>query len=338
MTDAGIDLSTRYLGLDLDSPLVCSSSPLMKQVDDIRRLEDAGAAAIVLHSLFEEQITLEANDLDHHLSWSADSTPEALSYFPDMANYNVGPDAYLEHIRAARDAVDIPVIASLNGATTGGWIDWARRIEEAGAHALELNTYFIATDPRRSGADLEEMYRTLVADVKASVKIPVAVKLSHFFSSIPHFCASLDALGVDGLVLFNRFYQPDFDLERLEVVPRLTLSSPYELLLRLHWTALLAGEVKADVAITGGVHEATDVVKAMMAGAKVAMMTSALLAHGVDHLRKVRYDLVRWLDDHDYPSVALMQGSMSHKKVADPSAFERANYMRVLRAGAWSRR
>jgi len=332
-----VDLSTRYLGLTLESPLVCSSSPMMQELDNLKRMEDAGAAAVVLHSLFEEQIGLESHDLDHHLFHGAESYAEAVSYFPEMATYNLGPDAYLEHVRKAKDALRIPVIASLNGISTGGWIDWAKRIEAAGADALELNTYFIATDLEVSGAQLEEMYLELVRDVKASVKIPVAVKLSHFFSSIPNFCASLDDLGVDGLVLFNRFYQPDFDLDRLEVVPRLTLSSPQELLLRLHWVAILAGRIKADMAVTGGVHGATDVIKAMMAGAKVAMMTSALLEHGIDHLRTVRFELAQWLEAREYPSIALMQGSMSQRKVAEPAAFERANYMKVLRSGAWSR-
>ncbi len=333
-----VDLSTRYLGMHLTSPLVCSSSPLMQDIDNLRRMEDAGAAAVVLHSLFEEQITLESQDLDHHLFHGSESYAEALSYFPDMQSYGIGPDSYLEHIRRAKEAVAIPVIASLNGISTGGWIDWARRIQDAGADALELNTYFIATDPAVSGGELEAMYLELVRDVKAKLTIPVAVKLSHFFSAIPHFCAAMDRLGVDGLVLFNRFYQPDFDLETLEVTPRLTLSSPHELLLRLHWVAIMAGRIEADMAVTGGVHGATDVVKVMMAGAKVAMMTSAILEHGVGHIATVRADLEAWLVSHEYPSIALMQGSMSQRKVSEPAAFERANYMKVLRHGAWSRR
>ena len=332
-----IDLTTRYLGLALESPLVCSSSPMMQELDNLRRIEDAGAAAVVLHSLFEEQITLESQDLDRNLFHGTESYAEALSYFPDMASFEIGPEAYLEHVRKAKEALAIPVVASLNGISTGGWIDWAKRIEAAGADAIELNTYFMPTDLEVSGSQLEEMYLELVRDVKASVKIPVAVKLSPFFSSIPNFCASLDMLGVDGLVMFNRFYQPDFDLERLEVVPRLTLSSPNELLMRLHWVAVLAGRVKADMAVTGGVHGATDVIKSMMAGAKVAMMTSALLEHGIDHLRTVRHELLQWLEANEYPSIALMQGSLSQRKVAEPAAFERANYMKVLRSGAWSR-
>ncbi|MCB9731921.1 MAG: dihydroorotate dehydrogenase-like protein [Deltaproteobacteria bacterium] len=330
-----MDLTTKYLGLELSSPLVASASPLSRDIDNLKRLEDAGAAAVVMHSLFEEQLTIESHDLDHHLFHGAEQFAEALSYFPDMATYGLGPDQYLEHLAKAKAALGVPVIASLNGISSGGWIDFAKELEAAGADALELNTYFIATDLDVSGAEVEAMYRDLVRDVKATVKIPVAVKLSHFFSSIPHFCSGLDELGVDGLVMFNRFYQPDFDLERLEVVPRLTLSSPHELLLRLHWVAILAGRIDADMAVTGGVHTATDVVKAMMAGAKVAMMTSALLAHGIAHLGHVKAALERWLVEHEYPSIRLMQGSMSQRKVAEPAAFERANYMKVLRAGIW---
>jgi len=333
-----VDLSTRYLGLTLDNPIVCSSSPMMQELDNLRRMEDAGAGAVVLHSLFEEQITLESKDLDHHLFHGSESYGEAVSYFPDLESYKLGPEAYLEHIRAAKAALKIPVIASLNGISTGGWVSWAKKMEQAGADALELNTYFVATDPEVSGSQLEEMYLELVRDVKASVSIPVAVKLSHFFSAIPNLCASMDQLGIDGLVMFNRFYQPDFDLDRLEVVPRLTLSSPSELLLRLHWVAIMAGRLKADMAVTGGVHGATDVVKSMMAGAKVAMMTSALLHHGIDHLTKVKFELTQWLEAHEYSSIAQMQGSMSQQKVAEPAAFERANYMKVLRSGAWSLR
>ncbi|TNF25878.1 MAG: dihydroorotate dehydrogenase-like protein [Deltaproteobacteria bacterium] len=333
-----IDLSTKYLGLELSSPLVCSSSPMMQDIDNIRRMEDAGAAAVVLHSLFEEQITLESQDLDRNLFHGAESYAEATSYFPDMATYNIGPDAYLEHIRKAKAAVKIPVIASLNGISSGGWIGWAKRMEEAGADALELNTYFMPTDLDVSGSQLEEMYLELVRDVKRSVSIPVAVKLSSFFSSIPNFCASLDQIGADGLVLFNRFYQPDFDLEALEVVPRLELSSPQELLLRLHWIAVMYGRLNADMAVTGGVHGATDVVKSMMSGAKVAMMTSAVLHHGIDHIAAVRHELAQWLETHEYESIVQMQGSMSQRKVAEPAAFERANYMKVLRSGAWSHR
>lgn len=325
-----IDLSTRYLGLVLSNPLVVSASPLGEVVGNLCRMEDAGAAAVVLPSLFEEQITLESHHLDRHLSHGTESSAEALTYFPDLVHYRLGPDTYADHVRRAKAAVGIPVIASLNGVSDGGWIDYARTIEQAGADALELNIYFIPTDPELTGADVERMYIDLVRHVKSSVSIPVAVKLGHSFTAIANVAHRLDAAGADGLVLFNRFYQPDFDLETLDVRPHLTLSTSADLLLRLHWTAILHGHVRADLAVTGGVHTAEDVVKAMMAGARVAMMTSALLEHGVEHLTRVREDLVTWMAAHEYDSIAQMQGSMSYRGVAQPAAFERANYMRVL--------
>jgi dihydroorotate dehydrogenase (fumarate) len=325
-----IDLSTTYLGLTLRSPLVASASPLCEDVDNIRQMEDAGAAAVVLHSLFEEQITLESNYLDRNLTRGTESFAESLTYFPDMASYNLGPDAYLEHVRRAKAAVGIPVIGSLNGISTGGWITYAKKIQEAGADALELNVYFIPTDSELTGAQVEQMYVDLVRDVKASVSIPVAVKLGHAFSAMANLARGLDRTGVGALVLFNRFYQPDFDLEALEVVPRLTLSSSWELLLRLHWVAILYGHVRADLAVTGGVHTSEDVLKAMMAGARVAMMTSALLRNGIGHLTAVRNDLLAWMEAHEYESIRQMQGSMSHRAVAEPAAFERANYLKVL--------
>jgi dihydroorotate dehydrogenase (fumarate) len=293
-------------------------------------MEDAGAAAVVLPSLFEEQITLESQHLDRHLSQGTDSTAEALTYFPDLVHYRLGPDTYAEHVRRAKAAVGIPVIASLNGVSDGGWIDYARTIEQAGADALELNIYFIPTDPERTGEDVERMYIDLVRNVKSTVRIPVAVKLGHSFTALANVARRLDAAGADGLVLFNRFYQPDFDLETFDVRPHLTLSTSADLLLRLHWTAILHGHVRADLAVTGGVHTAEDVVKAMMAGARVAMMTSALLERGVDHLTRVRHDLVAWMAAHDYDSIAQMHGAMSYRGVAQPAAFERANYMRTL--------
>jgi dihydroorotate dehydrogenase (fumarate) len=293
-------------------------------------MEDAGAGAIVLHSLFEEQITLESHHLDRYLSQGAESFAESLTYFPDMTGYNLGPEGYLEHISRAKSAVGIPIIGSLNGVSTGGWTRYAKKIEEAGADALELNLYYIPTDPEMSGADVERMYVDLVRDVTDSVGIPVAVKLGHAFSAMANLARRFDQAGARGLVLFNRFYQPDFDLERLEVVPRLTLSSPYELLLRLHWVAILYGHVRADLAVTGGVHTAQDALKAMMAGARVAMMTSALLKHGIDLLRLVRANLVAWMEAHDYESIRQMQGSMSYRSVAEPAEFERANYLKVL--------
>ncbi len=325
-----IELSTTYLGLTLKNPLVVSSSPLSEKIDNIRRMEDAGAAAVVLHSLFEEQITLESQYLDRYLSHGTESFAESLTYLPDMASYNLGPDGYLEHVRHARAAVDIPIIGSLNGSSTGGWISYAKKIEEAGADALELNLYYIPTDPDLSGAQVEQMYIDLVRDVKASVSIPVAVKLGHSFSAFANLARRLDQAGANGLVLFNRFYQPDFDLENLEVVHTLTLSSSYELLLRLHWIAILYGHIRADLAVTGGVHTALDVLKTMMVGARVAMMTSALLTNGIQHLATVRADLLAWMEGHEYESIRQMQGSMSHRSVPDPAAFERGNYMKVL--------
>jgi dihydroorotate dehydrogenase (fumarate) len=329
-----IDLSTRYLGLPLASPLVMSAGPLSEDLDAIRRAEDAGAGAVVLHSLFEEQMNVESGDLDQNLSHGTESFAEALSYFPEVGEYHLGPDDYLEHVRAAKAAVRMPVIGSLNGVSSGGWIEHARLIEEAGADALELNVYFIPTDPTMSGGDVEKTYVELVRDVKATVRIPVAVKLGPFFSAMANMAYRLDAAGADALVIFNRFYQPDLDVEALEVVPNLVLSTPEELRLRLRWAAILFGHVRADLAITGGVHDAIGVLKAMMAGATVAMMTSALLLHGVDHLARVRTDLLAWMEEHEYESVRQMRGSMSQRRVAEPAAFERANYLKVLRSYA----
>ncbi len=329
-----IDLTTTYLGKMLCSPLVCSSSPLCEDVGQLRRMEDAGAGAVVLHSLFEEQIRREGLDLDQLLDQSADSYAEAVSYFPEMNSYNLGPEGYLEHVRRAKGALGIPVVASLNGSTPGGWTDYARLIEQAGADALELNVYYLPTDPGRSGADVERQYVDLVRAVKSCVTIPLSVKLSPFFTAPVEFARRLTAAGADALVLFNRFYQPDFDLEALEVVPSLRLSDPSELLLRLHWVAILYGGITADLAVTGGVHSGGDALKAMMAGARVAMLTSALLRHGVGHLARVRAEMVSWMEEHGYAAVRLMQGSMSLRFVGDPGAYQRANYMKVLRSYA----
>ncbi len=323
------DLSTRYLGLRLASPLVASASPLCESLDNIRAMEDAGAAAVVLPSLFEEQIDLESHHLDRYLS-QGESYAESISYFPDLHDYNLGPDGYLEHVRRAKEAVRIPVIGSLNGVSTGGWVEYAKKIQDAGADALELNVYYVPTDPALTGAEVEQMYVDLVRDVKASVSIPVAVKLGHAFSATANLALRLEAAGADGLVLFNRFYLPDFDLDRLTVVPRLTLSSPHELLVRLHWVAILYGHLRADLAVTGGVHGPEEVLKAMMAGARIAMMTSALLVHGIAHLTRVRRGVIEWMEAHEYAAIAEMQGSMSYHSVLEPAAFERANYMKVL--------
>jgi dihydroorotate dehydrogenase (fumarate) len=325
-----LDLSTTYLGLKLKNPLVASAGPYCRDIGNILKLEDAGVSAVVLHSLFEEQINLESNELDRYLSFNTEAYAESLSYFPDMAGYNIGPEGYIEHIRKAKEAVDIPVIGSLNGISTGGWIKYAKMIEEAGADALELNIYYVPANLELTGAQVEKIYTDLVAHIKASVKIPVAVKLSPHFSSVPNIAKQLDDCGADGLVLFNRFYQPDLDLEKLEVVPNLVLSNSHELLLRLHWVGLLCGNIKADMAITGGVHTAEDVVKCMMVGGKVAMMTSALLRHGLDYVQTLQTNLVEWMTDHEYESIHQMQGSMCYKNVAEPTAFVRANYMKVL--------
>ena len=328
------DLSTSYLGLSLKNPLVVSPSPLCEDLGAIRKMEDAGASAVVLHSLFEEQLTLNSQDLDRFLTSGTESFAEALSYFPDMGQFKLGPEAYLEHIQKAKKAVKIPIIGSLNGVSTGGWVSYAKKIEQAGADALELNVYYIATDPDMSGPQVEQMYADLVRDVRGSLKTPIAVKLGPYFSSMASVARRLDQAGANGLVLFNRFYQPDFDLEKLEVTPNLNLSRSEELRLRLCWVAILSGRIKADMAITGGVHTAEDVIKSMMAGAKVAMMTSALLKNGVEYLKTVREGIAAWMEKHEYASIRQMQGSMSQKSVAEPAAFVRANYMKVLRSYA----
>ena len=325
-----IDLTTRYLNLTLKNPIVASASPLCESLDNIRRLEDHGIAAVVLPSLFEEQLNLESEALHADLSRGAQSFAESLNYFPNLNTYNLGPDGYLDLIRKAKASVSVPVIGSLNGVSQGGWIRYAREMEQAGADAIELNVYSIVTDPELAADRVEQGYADLVRAVKQSVRIPVAVKLSHFFSAPANAASRLDAAGADALVLFNRFYQPDFDVEALEVVPSLTLSRPQELLLRLHWVAIIFGHVRADLAITGGVHSARDVLKAAMAGARVAMMTSALLHNGLDHLDVVLNELVTWMEEHEYESIRQMCGSMSQRNVPDPAAFQRANYMRVL--------
>ena len=324
------DLSTSYLGLALSSPLVASASPLSEDLGNLRRMEDAGAAAVVLHSLFEEQISLDSQALDRSLSAGTDSYAEALSYFPDLQHYNLGPEGYLEHVRKAKGALGIPVIGSLNGVSSGGWVDFARGIEQAGADALELNVYFIPTEPHLTGAAVEQQYCELVRDVKAAVGIPLAVKVGHQFSAFANMARRLEEAGADGLVLFNRFYQPDLDVENLEVQSALSLSQPYELLLRLHWVAVLYGRIQADLAVTGGVHEARDVLKAMMAGANVAMLASALLQKGIPHLATVRRELEAWMAEHEYESIHQMRGSLSQRSTANPEAYERANYVKVL--------
>lgn len=325
-----VDLSTTYLGLPLKNPLVVSASPLSKKAGMVRQLEDAGAAAVVLYSLFEEQITHESRELNFFLERGTESYPEALTYFPDLGNYNVGPDKYLDHIAKLKQSVEIPIIASLNGVTAGGWVDYARKMEQAGADALELNLYSVQANPDVSSQEIEEEYITLVSEIRKQVMIPLAVKLSPYFTGLAHFARQLVRAGVNGLVLFNRFYQPDLDIETLEVVPNLQLSTSADLRLPLRWIAILHGRIDADLALTGGVHTPRDLVKAVMAGANVAMVTSALLERGIEYTTELLTGLENWMDEYEYESVRQMCGAMSQKNVADPSAFERANYMRIL--------
>ena len=326
-----IDLSTTYLGQKLTTPLVVSASPLSRDVEGIRRLEDAGASAVVLYSLFEEQLRQEEMDLDYHLNAGTESFAESLTYFPQANEFNTGPEGYLKHIQKAKSAVKIPVIASLNGSTLGGWTKFAGEIERAGADAIECNVYYIPTDPKLSAADIEKTYLDIVRAVKATVTIPVAVKLSPFFSNLANMASRLDDAGADALVLFNRFYQPDIDLEELEIRPNVLLSTPQALRLPLTWIGILYGRVQAGLAATGGVHSAEDVVKLLMVGANVTMMCSSLMRHGINHLRHVERELRDWMEEHEYESVAQMQGSMSQLRCPDPGAFERAQYMRAVK-------
>ena len=325
------DLSTAYLGLKLHSPLVASASPLSRDIDGIRRLEDAGAAAVVLYSLFEEQLRQEEIDLDYHLNAGTESFPESLTYFPQPSEFHTGPEGYLQHVHKAKASVKIPVIASLNGSTLGGWTKFAGEVERAGADAIECNIYSIPTDPRLTAADVENSYLDIVRGVKDTVTIPVAVKLSPFFSNLSNFAHRLDDAGADALVLFNRFYQPDIDLEELEIRPNVLLSTQQALRLPLTWIGILHGRVRAALAATGGVHSAEDVVKLLMVGANVTMLCSSLMRHGVNHLRHVARELRDWMEEHEYESVAQMQGSMSQLRCPDPSAFERAQYMRAVK-------
>ncbi len=325
-----MDLSTTYLGMNLKNPIVHSASPLTESIDKIRRMEDAGISAIVMYSLFEEQINLESQQLDHYLEFGTESFGEALSYFPDVEEYKSGPEEYLEKIRQAKEAVSVPIIGSLNGVSTGGWIDYAKRIEEAGADALELNVYYIPTDPKLTGTEVVEMYINVVSDVKKSVSIPVAVKIGPFFSALANVVNRLSMAGADALVLFNRFYQPDFDLNKLEVVPHLVLSSSNELKLPLRWVAILYGRIDVDFAITTGIHTHEDVLKGLMAGAKVTMIASEMLGTGIERTKSLIGDLTSWMEEHEYESVKQMLGSMSQKNCAEPAAFERANYMKAL--------
>jgi dihydroorotate dehydrogenase (fumarate) len=327
-----MDLTTTYLGMTLRTPLVPSASPLSEEIDNIKRMEDAGAAAVVFYSLFEEQLTLESYELHHHLTHGTESFAEALTYFPEPHEYHLGPEEYLNHIRRAKEAVDIPIIASLNGTSMGGWTRYAQQIQQAGADALELNIYYIPTDITLTAAQVEDTYVDILTSVKAAVTLPVALKLSPFFSSMAHMAKRLDEAGADALVLFNRFYQPDIDLETLEISPHLLLSTPQDLRLPLHWIGILYGHIQADLAATSGIHAAEDALKMLMVGASVTMMCSALLRYGIDHIREVERGIRDWMEAHEYESVRQMQGSMSQQHSADPSAFERAQYMRTLQS------
>ena len=327
-----MNLTTNYLGMVLKNPIVASSSPLSHTVDSIRRLEDASAAAVVMYSLFEEQVGFDSYYIDYHLTQGIDSYAEAISYFPDMQSYNVGPDEYLNLIRRAKEAVDIPIVGSLNGTSVGGWTDYATLIEDAGADALELNIYYLPANTDITGIEVESLYLDILSAVREAVNIPVAVKLSPFFSSIANMASRLSDHGADGLVLFNRFYQPDFDLENLEVAPRLVLSNSDDLRLPLRWVAILYGRLSTDLAITSGIHTSQDVIKGLMAGAKVTMMASELLQKGIPRIGQVLNELVNWLNEHEYESVMQMIGAMSQKHCAEPAAFERANYMKMLQS------
>jgi dihydroorotate dehydrogenase (fumarate) len=325
-----MDLRTTYLGLRLRTPLVPSASPLSDNLDNIKRMEDAGASAVVLHSLFEEHISFERHQLRYHFEGETEEITEPLTCFPEMGRFAVGPESYLDEIEAAKAAVSIPIIASLNGATLGGWTDYARRIEEAGADALELNIYWIPTSLELSGADVERRYLEIVAQVKGAIQLPVAVKLSPFFSNFAHMAKRLAETGAQGLVLFNQFYQPDIDLEFLDVTPNILLSTPMAMRLPLRWIAILYGRVETDLAATSGIHHATDVVKMLMVGADATMLCSVLFRKGIGYLAAIERDLAQWLEAHEYDSVEQLKGSMSQKNCPVPEAFERAQYIRGI--------
>ena len=325
-----MNITTNYLGLDLRNPIVPSSGPISEDLSKIKAMEDAGAAAVVLYSLFEEQIENESLELHHRTTYHDESYAEALNYFPKPFDFRLGPDEYLEHIRKAKESVGIPIIASLNGKSLGGWVDYAKKIEQAGADALELNIYLLATNPSKPSSWIEKTYIDIVKEVKSNVSIPIAVKMHPFFSSVAWMAAELDKAGAKGLSLFNRFYQPDIDLETLEVVPNVILSSPASMRLPLRWIGILYGKVKADLAATSGIYTEKDVIKMIMAGAKVTHMMSCLLKFGFGHITDVITKLKYWMEVNEYESLDQMRGSMSYMKVEDPSRFERANYMKVI--------
>ncbi len=328
-----MNLSTTYLGLQLRSPLVVgAAAPLTEDIDNIKRMEDAGAAAVVLHSLFEEQLSLEQFELHHHLEYGTDSFAEALTYFPEPEDFHVGPEEYLNHIRQAKEMVNIPIIASLNGSTLGGWTDYARQVEQAGADALELNIYYVPTDFDLTAMQVESNYLNILRLVKSAVTIPVAIKLSPFFSNMANMSKQLTEAGADGLVLFNRFYQPDINIEALEVQPNVLLSTPQAMRLPMRWIAILYGRLKVDLAATSGIHKPEDVLKMLMAGANVTMLVSVLLRHGIEHIQVIEAGIRQWMEEYEYQSVKQMQGSMSQINCPDESAFERAQYMKAIQS------
>jgi dihydroorotate dehydrogenase (fumarate) len=325
-----MNLTTHYLGMKLRTPLVPSASPLSQKIDNIRRMEDAGASAVVFHSLFEEQLRQDHRDLHFYLEQGTESYAESLSFFPEREEFKVGPEAYLEHIAEAKTAVHIPIIGSINGTTFGGWMKYAREIEQAGADGLELNIYNVQSDPERSPTEIEMEYMTILSSIKAQVKIPVAVKLSPFFTNFAQFARRLDRHGANALVLFNRFYQPDIELETLEISPNIMLSTPMAMRLPMRWIAMLYGRIGANLAATSGIHRAGDALKMLMAGADVTMLCSILLRRGIDHIKVIEREMREWMEEHGYDSVEQLKGSMSQKNCPEPSAFERAQYMRAL--------
>lgn len=325
-----LDLSTTYMGLRLKNPLVPSASSLSSKIETIKAMEDAGASAIILYSLFEEQINFEALELHYYTTQHSEWFPEALSYFPEPEEYHLGPEEYLEHIRQAKEAVDIPIIASLNGVTAGGWLNYAQKMVEAGADALELNVYYIPTDTNFPGSEVENLYLNILKTIKKGVSVPIAMKLSPYFSSMAHMAKKLDEAGADALVLFNRFYQPDLDLEKLEIVPEVLLSTSRNIRLPLRWMAILYGHLLCNLAASSGIHTAEDAIKLLLVGADVTMLCSSLFINGISHLTTILHDLERWMEHREYSSLNEMKGSMSQKAVAEPAAFERANYMKAL--------
>jgi dihydroorotate dehydrogenase (fumarate) len=325
-----MDLTTKYLGLTLRSPLVASASPLSEEIGNIKKLEDAGIGAIVLYSLFEEQIRLEQEEYNFHTTHGTDAFAESLSYFPEIDDYKLGPELYLEHIQKAKAAVSVPIIASLNGSSLGGWTSYAKEMENAGADAIELNIYNIPTNADMTGTQVEQQYVDILKAVKSAVKIPVALKLSPYFSNFSNVAKRFDEAGANALVLFNRFYQPDIDLDEFEVTPNLILSQSNAMRLPMRWIAILKDNIKADLAATSGIHTGTDVIKMMMVGANVAMLCSSLLKHGINHVKNIEDHMKQWMRENDYKSISEMQGSMSQQKIANPGSFERAQYMKAI--------